>query len=139
VKALEEQLAADKLGASGVAKSLEVMEAEERIKATVGHNLELNAAVIAMKEEVEALKDENHRLVEHSKGLARTATEQHDQLLLFKQGYKSIRDVVKKEASGAAKELSSIKEEIATHYVGREAYDKLPLTYQPVGGIVLTL
>ncbi len=125
VKTLEETLNAEKLCASGVTKARELIEAEDRIRATMAQNLELNAAVISMKEEVEALKDENHKLVEHSKGLARTATEQHDQLLLFKQGYKSIRDVVKKEASGAQKELSSMKEEIATHYVGREAYDKL--------------
>jgi hypothetical protein len=91
----------------------------------MSQSLELNAAVIQMKEEMEELKDENRRLIEHSKGLARTATEQNDQLLLFKQGYKSIRDVVKKEASGAQKELSVIKDEIATHYVTRDVYEKL--------------
>jgi hypothetical protein len=125
VNDLLEQLQAEQSRASGATKSRELVEAEERIRTTLQHNLELNTALINMKEELEAVKDDNRRLVEHSKGLARTATEQNDQLLLFKQGYKSIRDVVKKEASGAQKELSIIKDEIASHYVARDAYDKL--------------
>ncbi len=122
---LQEQLHVNEMIACGITKSRELIEAEERIQATARHNLELNTAIIAMKEEIEALKDENRGLMEHAKGLARTATEQNDQLVLFKQGYKSIRDVVKKEASGAQRELSVIKDEIATHYVGRDVYDKL--------------
>ncbi len=130
---LQEQLQAEQSRAKGLTKSRELIEADERLKATLRQNLELNTTVLMMKEELEALKDENRRLLEHSKGLARTATEQNDQLLLFKQGYKSIRDVVKKEASGAQKELSVIKDEIATHYVGRDVFEKLNME----AGVVL--
>ncbi len=125
VQALEEELETNRSIASGVKKSREFIEAEERAKTLMSQNLELNAAALQMKEELEELKDENRRLMEHSKGLARTAAEQNDQLLLFKQGYKSIRDVVQKEATGAKKELSAMKDEIATHYVVRDVYDKL--------------
>jgi hypothetical protein len=125
VQHLEEKTGALQHGAATAARSKELDEVEERLRAAAHRNAELNAAVLSMRDEVEELKDENRRLIEHSKGLARTATEQNDQLLLFKQGYKSIRDTVKKEASVAQKELSVMKDEIAAHYVGRDVYDKL--------------
>ncbi len=125
VQNLTDQLEESRSIASGSTRSRELIEAEERVNVTMAQNFELTAAAIKMKEELELLQDDNRRLVEYSKGLARTATEQNDQLLLFKQGYKSIRDVVKKEASGAQKELSVMKDEIATHYVVRDVYEKL--------------
>jgi len=125
IKNLEEQLQDIRSSAAGITKSRELVEAEERVKAMLQRNLELNTTVAAMKDELEALKDENHRLLEHSKGLAQAATQQNDQLALFKQGYKSIRDIVKKEHTQTEKQLSVMKDEITTHYVRRDVYDKL--------------
>ena len=125
IKHLEEQLDAVKSSVAGITKSRQLLDAEERMKAMLLRNLELNTAVMTLNDELEALKDENHKLMEHSKGLARAATQQNDQLALFKQGYKSIRDIVKKETSSTEKQLSVMKDEINTHYVHRDAYDKL--------------